>query len=893
MDCIATFASTNDDIPFLKVRSLLDLKVRCAQFLNTIYPFVCVETEESGPLCGSSCAKHGKDIPREEGKGLEHGERNKLPPKKVFVISNESNCEGLDLDRWRDVLMVYLRFGGDNTRRKLKIAELRAKEDEDLRRAAEAAQANKHRRLPRIGTDRTVAPVGSQGYDPLRDAHLPKVGGRAGYYTSFYEEITTLEGQNYLTTRQRQDKEMRDMMNLKELQEMQKQLEMEKIGEKLDMQVEEVLDMLDNAEHSGMGGGAGGLGEMGSTMPGGFGAGPPGAFFGAPVEVPYGVVPGFGGAGAIGVPGSAGIIEKLAAGIGLSGPENPMAALEKAEATNYKGFEAAVAKAREQGVGVDELTAKIMQNEIMEGKKGYLQRTRILLRYGADSEFPDSEGHTPLLLGLRMNLKEVCEILIASRCNINSTGLGEYTPLSFAVKEGKKEFAEMLIIAGADVHLSDTAGRTPLHISVENGAKMITKTLINNGASVNMQDYFGTSPLYYAAGLLEKDILGMLLLSSADVNMRDDSGRTALHHGAELGRAEIVSSLIFHDADVNVQDDFGWTPLYASIKSESAEGLSILIKAGANVNRPAVCGCVPLNGAVSLGKVKMVEKLISAKADLNASGLCGFTPLYEAVRTKNREIVRLLLDARADTNLGDNEGRVPLRIAVECGYAKIVELLVNLRGRGGELNLMDDLGRTPLRVATELKERVEDEEDTHDGRPPPELAEAVRCRATIVEYLIAAGAKDHDADRKVLTRSYMSSKQIAEQRKEDEERARANGITLVEPKPSREPRAKLRSEEIRASPPSEDYVDDNDDDHHDRVRGSSTKAEMTKKSGLVLKPKSSSAREEKGGKVMVKQEAEDDRHGNEKKRERGDTQYSSSTRSKNERRRGDSRERRR
>merc|ERR1719473_1615366 len=85
----------------------------------------------------------------------------------------------------------------------------------------------------------------------LGDKGVPRVGGRAGYFTSFYDDIGTLEGQNYLTTKQRQEKEMRDMMNLRDLSEMMKDDSMGKIAQKLDMNVEEVLDMLENAEHNG------------------------------------------------------------------------------------------------------------------------------------------------------------------------------------------------------------------------------------------------------------------------------------------------------------------------------------------------------------------------------------------------------------------------------------------------------------------------------------------------------------------------------------------------------------------------------------------------------------------------------------------------------------------
>merc|ERR1739848_230791 len=97
-------------------------------------------------------------------------------------------------------------------------------------------------------------------------------------------------------------------------------------------------------------------------------------------------------------------IEKIAAGLGGAATEsdrkNPMAVLERAEKEMYRGLEAAVNKAEERGIYVQDLMAQIMINEIKQGKKGYLQRTRILLRFGANPESTNEDGITPLLTGL-------------------------------------------------------------------------------------------------------------------------------------------------------------------------------------------------------------------------------------------------------------------------------------------------------------------------------------------------------------------------------------------------------------------------------------------------------------------------------------------------------------
>ena len=209
---------------------------------------------------------------------------------------------------------------------------------------------------------------------------------------------------------------------------------------------------------------------------------------------------------------------------------------------------------------------------------GNCEAARVLLRYGADAEYSDTEtAKTRLMCAAEHHSSpEMIELLIEAGADVNETDLSERTPLMFAASNDKyvydSKVIKTLLSHGADVKYRDFYGRTALHYACKNpDEKKTIAMLIKAGADINAKDDYGCTPLMFACGRYysSAEAVKVLLRAGADVNAQDNDGWTALFWAAanrELRgdeAAEIVDMLIFAGADVHIQDEseYGKTAL--------------------------------------------------------------------------------------------------------------------------------------------------------------------------------------------------------------------------------------------------------------------------------------------------------------------------------------------
>ena len=88
---------------------------------------------------------------------------------------------------------------------------------------------------------------------------------------------------------------------------------------------------------------------------------------------------------------------------------------------------------------------------------------KILVEYGADVNFIDEFGNTPLHESV-MNCTEECIVALldcGANINIISGSTNKATPLHYAVGNRNKELVELLLERGADKNIKDGKSRTP------------------------------------------------------------------------------------------------------------------------------------------------------------------------------------------------------------------------------------------------------------------------------------------------------------------------------------------------------------------------------------------------------------------------------------------------
>lgn len=172
---------------------------------------------------------------------------------------------------------------------------------------------------------------------------------------------------------------------------------------------------------------------------------------------------------------------------------------------------------------------------------------------GAEIDSVDNEGHSPLLIAVKVKAGDQARLLIESgACTDVFDKLTKRTALSYAVTPrifdrltlvypGRRptnlnsDVAEALLIHGAAVDAADVTGRTPLSYAAQYGLRKtdFSRLLLDHGADVNRADDSGRTPLSYAAGAYDpvaQHCVQLLLDRGAIPDIVDGIGNTALSY---------------------------------------------------------------------------------------------------------------------------------------------------------------------------------------------------------------------------------------------------------------------------------------------------------------------------------------------------------------------------
>ncbi len=161
---------------------------------------------------------------------------------------------------------------------------------------------------------------------------------------------------------------------------------------------------------------------------------------------------------------------------------------------------------------------------------GKLEKAKALLQANPDLVFSQASesSQTPLHLAAEYGHKDVAELLLANKADVEAKANGGWTPLLQAVFGGHKDLVELLVANKADVNVKEGSGRTPLHVAVENGYTEIAAFLLASKADANVKNRDGDTPLHIAAAGGHKEMVWLLLSNKAEIAAKDSSGRTAL-----------------------------------------------------------------------------------------------------------------------------------------------------------------------------------------------------------------------------------------------------------------------------------------------------------------------------------------------------------------------------
>ncbi len=155
-----------------------------------------------------------------------------------------------------------------------------------------------------------------------------------------------------------------------------------------------------------------------------------------------------------------------------------------------------------------------------------------LVKLGADVNFADKEGRTPLAVALAAkNYPLAKDIISKYKANVNTIDKSGLAPVCIVVLSPNTEMLGLLIQNGANLNNKITDKiklSAPLPLAVVSKNKEIIDILLKSGADVNLVGPYKRTPLHLAVLTGSKDIVQLLKDKGADLSLKDEGGETAL-----------------------------------------------------------------------------------------------------------------------------------------------------------------------------------------------------------------------------------------------------------------------------------------------------------------------------------------------------------------------------
>jgi len=188
-------------------------------------------------------------------------------------------------------------------------------------------------------------------------------------------------------------------------------------------------------------------------------------------------------------------------------------------------------------------------------KIGNSTQVEDLLRAGANPNYQDDKGISPLLLATYNGNFDIVKLLLNANANVNivcnslnllpeETIKYKDTPLSLAVSQEHLSIASFLIQKGANLNVHNNLNRTALLLAVQSGNIEMVQILINAGANINEKSGLDeNTPLIESVKKGSQKIVNLLVSSGAEIDIVNKNGESALFLAKQNGMSVISTTL--------------------------------------------------------------------------------------------------------------------------------------------------------------------------------------------------------------------------------------------------------------------------------------------------------------------------------------------------------------
>ena len=193
---------------------------------------------------------------------------------------------------------------------------------------------------------------------------------------------------------------------------------------------------------------------------------------------------------------------------------------------------------------------EIISPLVLIAKTGmFTNLTKVLVDYGANINFQDENGETPLMHAVKNGKKEVVNILISLKADVNILDNQGYTALTNTLAYNEDlDIGNSLIAHGADVNIVKEGFPSTLIVVADSEDNLYNQVefLLNNRANIDFQDADGNTALIYAVQQNLEDIVQILVAYNANINLTNVEGLSAIDFALENQNENIIRIIEMH-----------------------------------------------------------------------------------------------------------------------------------------------------------------------------------------------------------------------------------------------------------------------------------------------------------------------------------------------------------
>uniref|UniRef100_A0A674AGC0 Transient receptor potential cation channel, subfamily A, member 1b n=1 Tax=Salmo trutta TaxID=8032 RepID=A0A674AGC0_SALTR len=304
------------------------------------------------------------------------------------------------------------------------------------------------------------------------------------------------------------------------------------------------------------------------------------------------------------------------------------------------------------------------------------------IRLDSIINLPDGACQTPLHRATIFDHTELAEYLISKGADIDYIDCKGLSPLLLATNCGAWRTVALLLSKGANVNIKDKSGCNFLHLTIlqPKGLKNLSRDILQvQDDLLSNEDHKGCTPLHYACRLGIHESVKNILVLQVSLDRKSKDKKSALHFAAQYGRVNTCQRLLETITDsrlLNEGDERGLTPLHLASGGGHTKVVELLLRKGALfhcdykgrtcLHHAAAEGYTQTMKIVLATNIKLLDKLDEE----------GSTALHLAARDGHVAAVRLLLQRGAEISLNKNHASF-FHEALQHGRKDVINAIID------------------------------------------------------------------------------------------------------------------------------------------------------------------------------------------------------------------------